>query len=110
MVAKKAAPSAPKRAPKRAARTTAKPAAARSVVGRAVMEDARRTGLLDGETEHFSFRAPKALVEAAMRRSGVTKPTELGLLALTILALPDPVAEFMKETRGKLGPDHTLDY
>jgi len=76
-----------------------------------VMDEARRAGLLDGEkTEHVSFRAPKALVEAAKRESGATKPTELGLLALALLAQPDPTANFLRETRGKLGADHQLDY
>jgi hypothetical protein len=75
------------------------------------MEEARRAGLLDGDsTEHISFRAPKALVEAAKRESGTTKPTELGLLALATLAQPDPVASFLKRTRGELGADHQLDY
>jgi hypothetical protein len=75
-----------------------------------VMEDARRAGLLDGDkTEHVSFRAPKALIEAAKRASGATKPTELGMLALAMLAQPDPTAIFMKKTRGKLGADHQLD-
>jgi hypothetical protein len=77
----------------------------------AVLEEARRAGLLDGDkSEHVSFRAPKALIEAAMRESGVTKPTELGLLALAMLAQPDPTANFLKAARGKLGPDHQLDY
>jgi hypothetical protein len=76
-----------------------------------VMEEARRAGLLDGDkTEHLSFRAPKALIEAAKRESGATKPTELGLLALAMVAQPDPTAKFMKETRGALGPDHQLEY
>jgi hypothetical protein len=76
-----------------------------------VMDEARRAGLLDGErTEHVSFRAPKALIEAARRESGVTRPTELGLLALAMLAQPDPTAKYLKETRGALGPDHQLDY
>jgi hypothetical protein len=76
-----------------------------------VLEEARRAGLLDGDrSEHLSFRAPKALVEAAMRESGVTKPTELGMLALAMLAQPDPTAKFLKETRGELGLDHQLDY
>lgn len=75
-----------------------------------VMEEARRAGLLGGEkTEHLSFRAPKALIEAARRASGATKPTELGLLALALLAQPDPAAAFMKKTRGRLGADHGLD-
>jgi hypothetical protein len=76
-----------------------------------IMAEARRAGLLDGDkTEHVSFRAPKALIEAAKRESGVTKPTELGLLALAMLAQPDPTAKFLKATRGDLGPDHQLDY
>lgn len=75
------------------------------------MEEARRAGLLDGgKTRHVSFRAPKALIEAAKRESGATKPTELGLLALAMLAQPDPTAKFLKATRGKLGADHLLDY
>ena len=75
-----------------------------------VLEEARRAGLFDGEaTQHVSFRAPKALIEAAKRATGVTKPTELGLLALAMLAQPDPVAAFLKETRGVLGADHTLE-
>jgi hypothetical protein len=76
-----------------------------------VMAEARRAGLLDGDkTEHVSFRAPKALIEAAKRESGMTKPTELGLLALAMLAQPDPTARFLTATSGVLGPDHQLDY
>lgn len=76
-----------------------------------VLDEARRAGLLDGEkTEHVSFRAPKALIDAARRESGATKLTELGILALAMLAQPDPAANFLKETRGKLGADHKLDY
>lgn len=89
-----------------------KPGATKRVTGASVvMEEARRAGLLDGDsTEHVSFRAPKALIEAAKRESGATKPTELGLLALAMLAQPDPVAAYLKKTRGKLGADHQLDY
>jgi hypothetical protein len=77
----------------------------------AVLEDARRAGLLDGEkTEHLSFRAPRALIEAAKRESGVDTPTDLGLLALATLAQPDPVAAFFKRTHGKLGTSHTLEF
>jgi hypothetical protein len=77
----------------------------------AALEDARRAGLLEGErTVHVSFRAPPALVEAAKRESGAESATELGILALATLAQPDPVAEFMKRTRGRLGASHTLEY
>ena len=76
-----------------------------------VLQDARDAGLLDGErTEHLSFRAPRALIEAAKRASGVTSPTELGILALATLAQPDPVAEYLKRTRGVLGTDHDIDF
>jgi hypothetical protein len=77
----------------------------------AVLEQARRAGLLDGQrTEHVSFRAPSALVKAAKRESGVKSPTELGILALATLAQPDPVAAFMRRTRGRLGQSHSLEY
>ena len=76
-----------------------------------VLEEARRAGLLDGErTEHISFRAPLALLEAARRQSGLSSPTELGILALAMLAQPDPVADFFGQTAGALGEDHALDY
>ncbi|BCH19881.1 hypothetical protein MesoLjLa_67320 (plasmid) [Mesorhizobium sp. L-2-11] len=75
------------------------------------IEDARRAGLLDGDrTEHLSFRAPKALVEAAKRESGIDSPTDLGILALATLAQPDPVVSFLKRTHGKLGPGHELEF
>ena len=86
-------------------------ATGRSLSVSSVMDEARRAGLLSGEkTEHVSFRAPKALIAAAQRETGMTKPTELGLLALAMLAQPDPTAGFLNETRGRLGPDHKLDY
>ena len=59
---------------------------------------------------HVSFRAPPALVEAAMKESGVTSPSELRILALAALAQPDPVSVFMCKNRGRLGKDHKLDY
>jgi len=76
-----------------------------------VLEEARRAGLFDGEkTEHVSFRAPPALVEAAKREAGVSSTSELGVLALAMLARPDPVAAFFRRTEGRLGPDHDLEY
>ncbi len=76
-----------------------------------VLEEARHAGLLDGEkTEHVSFRAPPALVEAAKREAGVSSTSELGVLALAMLARPDPVAAFFRRTEGRLGPDHDLEY
>jgi hypothetical protein len=77
----------------------------------ASFESAKEAGLLDGErTTHVSFRAPPALVEAAMKESGVTSPSELGMLALAALAQPDPVAAFLRRNRGRLSKGHKLDY
>jgi len=76
-----------------------------------VLEEARAAGLLTGEkSEHVSFRAPPALIEAAKRESGVTSTTQLGLLALALLAQPDPVISAMRRMRGRLGADHQLEY
>ena len=76
-----------------------------------ILDEARRAGLLEGEkTEHVSFRAPPALVEAAKREAGVSSTSELGVLALAMLARPDPVAAFFRHTEGRLGPDHDLEY
>jgi hypothetical protein len=72
---------------------------------------ARRAGLLDDDaSEHLSFRAPKRLVDAAKRESGLSSPTQLGIVALSMLAEPDPVIEYLRRTRGALGEDAELDY
>jgi hypothetical protein len=82
-----------------------------SPVNASVLDEARSAGLLDGDrTEHVSFRAPPGLVEAAKRESGINSTSELGLLALAMLARPDPVAAFFRCTEGSLGPDHDLEY
>ena len=79
-------------------------------IGAVLMEEARQAGLLDDKTEHVSFRAPRALIDAAKRETGLRSNTELGLAALAILARPDPVAAAMRRARGSPGPSHTLEY
>ena len=111
MVSTSPVPNVGKRASSRRAVEATRKAMALATNASVVLDEARRAGLLDGEkTEHVSFRAPKALIEAARRESGATKLTELGILALAMLAQPDPAANFLKKTRGKLGADHKLDY
>ncbi len=102
----------PGRQPRRAAPSRAARAAVSvAPLHASVLEEAERAGLLAGEkSEHVSFRAPPALVEAAKRETGVNSTSELGVLALAMLAQPDPVVEFMRRTRGRLGYDHTLEY
>ena len=86
------------------------PASSHPSIAATLMEEARQAGLLDDKTEHVSFRAPKALIDAAKRETGLRSTTELGLVALATLARPDPVAAAMRRTRGSLGPSHTLEY
>ena len=45
-----------------------------------------------------------------MKESGAASPTELGILALAMLAQSDPFVAFMKRTSGRLGKDHKLEY
>ena len=79
-------------------------------LGAALIEEARLAGLLDDKTEHVSFRASKALIDAAKQQTGLLSTTDFGIAALTMLARPDPVAAVMRRTRGSLGPAHTLEY
>ncbi|AWN48197.1 hypothetical protein DK419_19155 [Methylobacterium terrae] len=76
----------------------------------ALLDDARGAGLLGDPTEQLSFEAPAALVEAAMRATGISSVQELGLVALSALACPDPVADILKRLRGNLGEYHSLDF
>jgi hypothetical protein len=86
------------------------PPSAPASTGAALLEEARQAGLLGDKTEHVSFRAPKALVDAAKPQTGLRSTTELGLVALAAFARPDPVAATIRRTRGSLGPLHTLEY
>ena len=110
MAAPHTAPEPKHKAPARSTRAPVK-AAETVLLHASVLEEARRAGLLEGDkTEHVSFRAPPALVEAAKREAGINSTSELGVLALAMLARPDPVAAFFRRTEGRLGPDHDLEY
>lgn len=103
--------------PKAASDSPAKPGRKRTAVkmqdftyGGFAIEEAQQSGVMEGASTHVSFRAPEALIEEARRVSGMTSPTELGLAGLALLAQRDPVVEFLKRTRGRLGADHDLEY
>jgi hypothetical protein len=93
---------------------TARPPKARqsraATLSMTLLHEARQAGLLDDTTEHVSFRAPKALIAAAKKETGLQSTTELGLVALAAVARPDPVAQALRRNRGALGPNHALDY
>ena len=82
-----------------------------SAINRTILDEAKAAGLLGGEkTAHVSVRTTSALLAAAKERTGIESTTELIEVALAAIALPDPVAAFLKKTRGKLGRDHKLEY
>ena len=76
-----------------------------------VLRGASNAGLLsDSETQHVSIRVPRALLQAAKEETGISSNTDLGILALSAVAQPDPVTAYMKRTRGTLGKEFELEY
>jgi hypothetical protein len=61
-----------------------------------------------GSAKHTAVVVEEAR-QAAQRETGITSPTELGILALATLAQPDPAAEYLKRSYGVLGKDHKLE-
>lgn len=93
------------------ANTSGGPAPQVRLTGRSGRRRGAPSGLARGRSDPAcQLPAPQALVDAAMREAGVTSPTELGVAALAMIAQPDPVAAFFKESFGALGPDFDLDY
>ena len=75
-----------------------------------IMEDAKAAGLLAGDkTAHISIRTTEALLRAAKAQTGIASTTQVVEYALAALAIPDPIAKFMEDHFGQLGPDHQLD-
>jgi len=48
--------------------------------------------------------------ESASVLQEVSAAGELGIITLAMLARHDPVAAFFRNTEGRLGPDHDLEY
>ena len=61
----------------------------------------------DKLTTKFQEALAEAQSLAVTRDNPYIEPVHL---LLAMLAQPDPTAHFLKETRGKLGVDHQLDY
>jgi hypothetical protein len=73
--------------------------------------EARRVGGRDLPTVGVEAQAlprdlPQAVIEAAKREAGVDSEAELDTALAVMLARPDPVAAYMKRTRGRLGKNH----
>ena len=110
MASQKPVPAGSRTPPRPASRPGRSGRLSKTAAHASLLEDARASGLLKGEkSEHVSFRAPPALIEAAKRETGIDSISELGTLALAILAQPDSVGQFLKRTKGRLGKAHTLE-
>lgn len=72
----------------------------------AVMESAKRSGLLEEKSGRIAGRVSADLIEKAKARTGLTSDTELVEFALANLALEDNFAETFRKTQGTV--DSTL--
>jgi len=67
-----------------------------------VVEEARRRGLLGGETKPIGGRIELALIEEAKRVSGLSGTTELLVYALTKVAVEDDFGERLLARKGRV--------
>ena len=68
-----------------------------------------RAGAASGPAQAPGSAPLLASVLEEARRAGLLDASELGVLALALLARPDPVAAFFRRTEGRLGLDHDLE-
>jgi hypothetical protein len=76
----------------------------------AVMESAKRSGLLEEKTGRIAGRVSRDLIEQAKARTGLTSDTELVEFALANLALEDNFAETFRKTQGTVDPSLKLGF
>lgn len=74
----------------------------------AVMDAARRAGLLGERSGRIGGRVSPALVRQAKARTGLSGDSELIAFALASLALDDRFAEVFRSVRGQVDPDLDL--
>jgi len=76
----------------------------------AVMEAARRSGLLGEKAGRIGGRVSPALIEQAKRQTGIRTDTDLIEFALATIALEDRFAEAFKAARGTVDPELKLGF
>lgn len=76
----------------------------------AVIESAKRSGLLEEKTGRIAGRVSAELIEQAKARTGLTSDTELVEFALASLALEDNFAETFRKTQGTVDPSLKLGF
>ncbi|WP_246583423.1 hypothetical protein [Bradyrhizobium iriomotense] len=77
---------------------------------RAVLETARKLGLLGGENRRIGGRVCRDLVAAAMKNSGITSDTELIEYALAEVALEDDFCTRLIRRKGRVAKDADLEF
>jgi hypothetical protein len=76
----------------------------------AIMEAARRAGLLGEKYGRIGGRVSPALVKQAKLQTGIQTDTDLIEFALATVALEDHFAKAFKEARGKIDPGLKLGF
>ncbi|MET4426414.1 hypothetical protein [Bradyrhizobium sp. RT3a] len=77
---------------------------------RAVLETARKLGLLGGENRRIGGRVCRDLVAAAKKTSGITSDTELIEYALAEVALEDDFGTRLIRRKGRVAKDVDLEF
>ncbi|MDE5443198.1 hypothetical protein GWG65_17415 [Bradyrhizobium sp. CSA207] len=77
---------------------------------RAVLEAARKLGLLGGESRRIGGRVWRDLVAAAKKKSGITSDTELIEYALAEVALEDDFGTRLIRRKGRVAKDVDLEF
>jgi hypothetical protein len=76
----------------------------------AVMQAARKSGLLQEKSSRIGGRVSPALIKPAKRQTGIETDTDLIEFALATVALEDNFAETFKASRGKVDPALKLGF
>ncbi|MGY3341520.1 MULTISPECIES: hypothetical protein [unclassified Bradyrhizobium] len=77
---------------------------------RAVLETARKLGLLGGESRRFGGRVCQDLVAVAKKTSGISSDSELIEYALADLALEDDFGTRLIRRKGQVTKDLDLEF
>ena len=77
---------------------------------KAIRAEADAAGLLGEKTARIGVRVNPALIEEAMKQTGIASPSELVEYALACIALDDAFVVAFINSRGKVDPDLHLGY
>jgi len=76
----------------------------------AVIEAARRSGLLGKKSRHIEGRVSTALVEQAKQLTGIKSDSDLIEFALASIAMEDDFPEAFKRIKGTVDPSLDLEF